>query len=66
MVKLYDFQEEVLEKIKDRNHIALYLEMGLGKTFVGAEKMYQLDNSLNLLICQKSKIKDWSDHISKN
>ena len=28
--------------------------------------MYQLDNSLNLLICQKSKIKDWSDHISKN
>lgn len=28
--------------------------------------MDQLDNSLNLLICQKSKIKDWSNHIIDN
>ena len=36
--------------------------MGLGKTFVGAEKMYLLNNSVNLVICQKSKIDDWVQH----
>nr|WP_254904717.1 DEAD/DEAH box helicase [Clostridium tyrobutyricum] len=36
--------------------------MGLGKTFVGSEKLNQLDAPYNLLICQKSKIDDWYDH----
>ena len=38
-------------------------DMGLGKTFVGAEKMYLLNNNVNLIVCQKSKIEDWVDHI---
>ena len=38
---------------------------GLGKTFVGAEKMYRLSRHLNLLICQKSKISDWIEHFRK-
>lgn len=33
-----------------------------GKTFVGAEKMIQIGNSANLIICQKSKVQDWVDH----
>lgn len=37
--------------------------MGLGKTFVGAEKMYLLNNTVNLIVCQKSKIDDWVDHM---
>lgn len=36
--------------------------MGLGKTFVGAEKLYELNNAVNLVICQKSKIDDWMQH----
>nr|WP_286207960.1 DEAD/DEAH box helicase [Clostridium caldaquaticum] len=36
--------------------------MGLGKTFLGSEKMKQLNAPYNLLICQKSKIKDWEEH----
>lgn len=36
--------------------------MGLGKTFVGSQKMNALDNRVNLVICQKSKIKDWLEH----
>lgn len=36
--------------------------MGLGKTFVGSEKMNQLDAKVNLVVCQKSKIQDWIDH----
>ena len=37
--------------------------MGLGKTFVGAEKTLQLGAKVNLLICQKSKISDWVNHM---
>lgn len=37
--------------------------MGLGKTFVGSEKLHQLNAQYNLLICQKSKIDDWVKHI---
>lgn len=36
--------------------------MGLGKTFVGSEKMKELNTNHNLVICQKSKISDWYEH----
>lgn len=36
--------------------------MGLGKTFVGSEKMWELNTPYNLVICQKSKIDDWKNH----
>lgn len=36
--------------------------MGLGKTFLGSEKMKQLNTPFNLIVCQKSKIKDWAEH----
>lgn len=39
--------------------------MGLGKTFVGAEKMWELNNAVNLVICQKSKIDDWVQHFKE-
>lgn len=38
---------------------------GLGKTFVGSEKMMQLGASANLVICQKSKVQDWVDHFKE-
>ena len=40
--------------------------MGLGKTFVGSEKMIQLGAKINLVVCQKSKVKDWVDHFAEN
>lgn len=40
--------------------------MGLGKTFIGSEKLIDLDLGLghqkDLIICQKSKINDWINH----
>ena len=45
-------QEEALNSTEQFNRCAYYLDMGLGKTFVGAEKMYLLNNSVNLVICQ--------------
>ena len=40
--------------------------MGLGKTFVGSEKMRLLGSKVNLVVCQKSKVKDWVDHFRDN
>lgn len=48
-------------KILTGVHITL-TGMGLGKTFVGSEKLRQLGNKVNLVVCQKSKVKDWVDH----
>ncbi|MBR5835617.1 MAG: DEAD/DEAH box helicase [Bacteroidales bacterium] len=61
-VELFDFQRKILEDTSDKNHVAYYLDMGLGKTFVGSEKMYSLGANINLVVCQKSKIDDWIEH----
>ena len=65
MVSLYPHQKEALEAVKDRSSCAFYHDMGLGKTFTGAEKMHQLGARINLVVCQKSKIQDWVDHFRK-
>ena len=61
-MKLYKHQEEALERTKDFTRVAYYHDMGLGKTFTGSEKMRILDNNVNLIICQKSKVADWIKH----
>ena len=64
-MKLYPHQIEGLQATAEMNHVAYYWDMGLGKTFVGAEKMVQLGEKINLVVCQKSKIKDWIDHFKQ-
>lgn len=51
---------------KTHNRVGYFLDMGLGKTFVGSEKMYELDALYNLVVCQKSKVQDWVDHFNEN
>lgn len=65
-IQLFPHQQRALDSTKDFNRVAYYLDMGLGKTFVGSEKMCDLGASCNLLICQKSKIQDWIDHYKKH
>lgn len=48
------------------NRVAYYWDMGTGKTFVGSEKLKELDGRVNLVVCQKSKIDDWVRHLMKN
>ena len=62
-MQLYEHQQQALDQTKDMNRVAYYLDMGLGKTFVGSEKMMQLGNKVNLIVCQKSKVQDWIDHL---
>lgn len=66
MVTLFPHQEQALEMTSSQNRVAYYLDMGLGKTFVGSEKMRELGAKVNLVICQKSKIQDWCDHFNMN
>ena len=62
-LKLYPHQQKVLEETKSYNRVGYFLDMGLGKTFIGSEKMKELGTNHNLIICQKSKIDDWAEHI---
>ena len=54
-------QKEALEESKDLTKVAYYYDMGLGKTFIGAEKAINLGKNI-LVICQKSKVEDWFNH----
>lgn len=61
-VILYPHQKRALDAVKDMNKIALYHDMGLGKTFTGAEKAIRLNAWLTVVVCQKSKVNDWYQH----
>lgn len=61
MITLYPHQQKALNETKELNRVAYYLDMGLGKTYVGSEKAVSFPNKI-LLICQKSKIQDWVEH----
>lgn len=61
-IKLYPYQKQVLEQTRNYNKVAYYLDMGLGKTFIGSEKLRELGSDINLVVCQKSKVNDWIEH----
>lgn len=61
-VNLFPHQQQAINETKGKNKVAYYLDMGLGKTFVGSEKMIDLETNLNMLVCQKTKIDDWVEH----
>lgn len=63
-MELYKHQKQVLEQLKNKNKCALYLDMGLGKTFVASEKMKELDERLAIIVCPKSVVDTWENHIS--
>ena len=65
MVKLYPHQKQALGQTENFDRCAYYLDMGLGKTFVGSEKMHMLGARVNLVVCQKSKVVDWYEHFKE-
>ena len=40
--------------------------MGLGKTFIGSERLRLYGERVNIIVCQKSKIKDWCEHFKEH
>ena len=61
-MKLFPHQEEALDLTEGFPNIAVYHDMGLGKTFTGSEMMKRFGCRTNLIICQKSKVNDWVEH----
>ncbi len=61
-MKLFPHQIDALKRTEDFQCVAYYHDMGLGKTFTGAEKLMTYGNRVNLVICQKSKVNDWFNH----
>lgn len=62
-VKLFPHQERALKATEGLQRVAYYLDMGLGKTFVGSEKAVTFRQKI-LLVCQHSKIQDWIEHFN--
>lgn len=65
-MKLFPHQVDGLKQTEGHDNCALYWDMGLGKTFGGSEKMLAYENDVNLVICQKSKVNDWVNHLWKH
>ena len=65
-MNLFPHQQKALDLTAAHNRCAYYLDMGLGKTFVGSEKALELNSRINLVVCQHSKIQDWLDHMVLN
>lgn len=67
---LRDYQRDALTFLKQHYKGAAFMEMGLGKTFVGSEMIkdwmspqYQVKHVI--VLCQLSKVKDWIEHLFK-
>lgn len=65
-MQLFPHQQKALDLTAGKNRVAYYLDMGLGKTFVGSEKMKEVDAFQNVVICQKSKVQDWVEHFKEH
>ena len=65
-MKLFDYQEKALALTSDKDNSAFFYDMGLGKTFIGSERMRLYGERVNIVVCQKSKIKDWCEHFKEH
>ena len=65
-MKLFDYQEKALALTSDKDNSAFYYDMGLGKTFIGSERLRLYGERVNIIVCQKSKIKDWCEHFKEH
>lgn len=65
MFNLYPHQVKALEQTKQFNRVGYYLDMGLGKTFVGSAKAKSLRKAI-LLISPKSLVSTWVNHFREH
>ena len=65
MIKLHPHQVRAIKQANNRERVAYYLDMGLAKTFVASEQAKLYQNDVILVICQNSKVSDWSEHFEQ-
>lgn len=62
-IKLYEHQKDVLQQTQQYNRCAYYLDMGLGKTYVGSFKATSYNKPI-LIVCPKSLISQWMEQFN--
>ena len=65
-MELLEHQKQALIASRGLNRVAYYWDMGLGKTFIGSEKLKELNTDYSLVVCQKSKVADWLEHFREH
>lgn len=64
-IKLYKHQKEVLQQTEQKNKVAYFLDMGLGKSFVGSYKATSFNEPI-LVVCPKSLVPQWLQQFADN
>lgn len=64
-IKLYEHQKDVLQQTACKNKVAYFLDMGLGKSYVGSVKATSFDNPI-LVVCPKSLVQQWVQQFADN
>lgn len=64
-IKLYEHQKEVLQQTAQKNKVAYFLDMGLGKSFVGSYKATSFNYPI-LVVCPKSLVHQWLLQFTNN
>lgn len=60
-MKLYKYQEDIYNIVKDKKAFALYMEAGTGKTII-SQKCFDTNGTETLLVvCLASKVREWYD-----
>ncbi len=65
-MKLLPHQVRIMEMTKDFENVGDFIDMGGGKTYIGSEQMDRYGCHINLVVCQKSKVRDWVEHFRTN
>lgn len=63
---LLDFQRDIIETLKGKDKVFLFIEQGLGKSPISLARIKQINNGLRtLIVCEKSLINQWRSEIDK-
>ncbi|MGC8992188.1 MAG: DEAD/DEAH box helicase [Thermoplasmata archaeon] len=64
----YEHQRLAFEKIKDKNYYAIFMDTGLGKTWLAIAycELILANSEFALVICPKTLIKNWANEITKH
>lgn len=65
MLKLYNYQQEIIEQLKPYNKVALYMEAGTGKTATSSFKAVAYNVPI-IVIAPKAVIAQWVEHFKNN
>lgn len=65
-MKLYDYQQRIVDSEKHKPSHALFMDMGTGKTITSLALFHKSPTSKILVVCLVSKIHDWAQELREH